>query len=122
MTFTLKTAVDNFRKQWDWIADETLQRKRKVAKSEYFVAHGISNIPLMECYLCEFSTGCDVCPVKWGGKLNFCINRNANLDNKGLLAQWKYTKNYKKAARLARKIANLPLKKKYREEYENAID
>ena len=65
MTFTLKTAVDNFRKQWDWIADETLQRKRKVAKGEYFVAHGISNIPLMECYLCEFSTGCDVCPVKW---------------------------------------------------------
>lgn len=53
---TLKEAINNFRKQWEWIADKTLTRKVKVIKANYFSAHGISahDLPLHGCYLCEY--------------------------------------------------------------------
>ena len=41
MKLTLKEAVDNFREQWNWIADETLRRKYRVQKHSYFEMNGI---------------------------------------------------------------------------------
>ncbi len=128
MKLTLKEAVDNFRKQWNWIADETLQQKRKVEKDEYFDSHRIDaqDRPLNECHLCEFTRKCMDkcmdCPICWGGKIGTCLNKDAWNDHKGLFVRFIRSNYYIKAANLARKIANLPLKEKYREEYENAID
>lgn len=136
MAITLKDAVDGFRKQWGWMADETLRQKRKVKKVEYFYARhmGHAEMPFNQCYLCEFVVFgyrnipvgfhhlCNDCPVEWGGKVNHCVRRNRYINKKGIYWKWFITTNYKKAARLAREIANLPLKEKYQEEYENAID
>ena len=132
MKLTLKDAVDGFRKQWNWMADETLKRKRKIIKNQYFDEHDIlRNIPLPHhcCYLCEFSkmicvgdAWCNKCPIEWGGKIGNCYHKDRDEDYKGLFSRWEKTTDYEEAARLARKIANLPLKEKYRKEYENAID
>lgn len=32
---TRKEAIENHRKMWNWIADETVKQQRKVLKSEY---------------------------------------------------------------------------------------
>ena len=124
MAITLKDAVDGFRKQWNWMADETLRQKRKVEKDEYFDAHGIDvrDRPFNECYMCEFAPECVACPICWGGTLDLCNYREPYYRFDGLFGMWNGTRDYQEAARLARKIANLPLKEKYRKEYENAID
>lgn len=134
MKITLKEAVDSFCKQWNWMADETLTRKRKVEKEEYFDTQDIDkrDRPLLCCYLCEYAHGltkynpdmvvCSNCPINWGGKIGNCCSKDAKDDNKGLYEKWdKSTDDYIEAATLAREIANLPLKEQYREEYENAI-
>ena len=133
MNITIKDAVDGFRKQWNWMADETLRQKRKVGKIEYFNAHsiGFRDMPFRCCYLCEFvvfgdrdipvgfNHFCNDCPVEWGGKVNQCVRRNWYINKKGIYQKWFITANYKKAARLAREIANMPLKIKYMNDYEN---
>lgn len=130
MKITLKEAVDNFRKQWNWIADETLKRKRQVKEFEYFdeqVSVELS-IPYNECYLCQFSgverlvDQCTKCPVEWSGEIGNCYDKDALDDHASLYGRWEMTTDYIEAANLAREIANLPLKKQYQEEYENAID
>ena len=131
MTIKLKGAVDNFRKQWNWIADETLRQKRKVTKKEYFAAQGVTwfDIPPCMCYLCAYTKTCrvgddqcDKCPIEWGGKISNCCHNNFEGDYRSLYARWEYTTDYIAAANLAREIANLPLKEQYQEEYKNAID
>ena len=120
---TLKEAIDNFRKQWNWMADETLIQERKVEKEEYFNAHSINEEDRLRicCYLCEFvgSRPCIKCPVKWPGEAGNCSDRDTRFDDRGLYEQWAHTIDYEKAARLAREIANLPLIEEYQEEYEN---
>lgn len=128
MNITLKEAVDGFRKQWNWIADETLKQKRRVEKFEYFDEQDIDphDTPWRDCYLCEFSRSvyighqCDKCPIEWGGKIGDCYHKNTRGDYRGLYVRWIKAADYKEAARLAREIANLPLKEKYREEYERS--
>ena len=126
----LKDAVDNFRSQWNWMADKTLKRRGKVKKVDYFNAHEISSfdIPIHYCYLCDYTKTryigdvCKNCPIEWGGKIGNCCDKNSRCDNQSLFAKWKYTTDYIEAANLACEIANLPLKEQYREEYENAIN
>ena len=45
MGLTKSEAIANHRKMWNWIADETMKRKCKVEKWDYFKAHGITDIP-----------------------------------------------------------------------------
>ena len=42
-----------FRKMWQWIADETRKRKRRMGKWEYFNAFNIPEMPFCDCYACE---------------------------------------------------------------------
>ena len=105
MTLTKEQAIENHRKMWNWIADETLKRKRVVRKDEYFIEKGISVVQCW-CYCCEYSTDnsyidCDKCPIQW--KNGLC--------EAGEYDDWRaacFKENYKKAAKLARIIANLP--------------
>lgn len=115
---TLRETIDNHKVLWTWLADETLKRKRKIRKIEYFLEHGIDDIdfPSHLCYCCEYADqksvdgSCTCCPLEWG-KSNCYITS-------GLFRKWEFEVDYKKAAELARQIANLPLKKKFIEQYE----
>lgn len=108
MILTKEQAIENHRKMWNWIADETLKQKRIIRKKEYFSANNISSscIPFYECYCCEYSTkncrrDCSKCPIKWEN--GDCIA--------GEFSDWTeacIVNNYTKAAKLARIIAYLP--------------
>lgn len=116
MELTKEEAIANHRKMWNWIADETLKQKRKVEKSEHFKAHGITDVPLRECYCCEYvrcssRQDCPRCPIDWGGDYGECTHKNRGGDRKGLFSLWRCEPNYIKAAELAKQIAELPERK-----------
>lgn len=107
----LKKAIENHRKMWNWIADETEKQKRAVDKWEYYFAMKIfsKNIPFENCYCCEYTIinqrdSCNNCIVKWtdGG----CMKTENSEYRKWVNA--KFRGDYKQAAKLARIIANLP--------------
>ena len=114
-----KEAIENHRKMWNWIADETKKREAGVTKVDYLNENSIvpDNLP-NQCYACEYATEymhandiegarvCDYCPLAWP-EGHGC----SNTDNTGLydrfgvsvaLGDWKNSEKY------ARKIANLP--------------
>ena len=98
---------------WNWIADKTLELKRKGYKDEYFKAMGIpaEEIPENECYACEeCNVRCSNCPINWSPFWDCLSNRSP-------FWEWEFCKNedYETAAALAREIANLP----WREVQEN---
>lgn len=74
---TKKDAVENHRKMWRWIAEKTLERKRKVKKVEYFneVKPSLKYSIYNDCFCCEYAffsmgtTGCDKCPIKWNNTM-----------------------------------------------------
>lgn len=91
---------------WNWIADKTLELKRKVYKEEYFEAMGIpgEEFPENECYACEeCNVRCSNCPINWS-PFKICFSDGALYDT------WQFCPetDYETAATLARKIANLP--------------
>ena len=115
MEITKSEAIENHRKMWNWIAEETLRQKCIVEKEEYFEAHGITDIPRYKCYCCEYDYSeagfcCSNCPIEWGGIFNSCNDRDKFGDN-GLYALWYKTTDYIKAAELAKQIAELPERK-----------
>lgn len=114
LNLTREQTIKKHRKMWNWIAYETLKRKRKVLKEDYFEEHGISMIPYCECYCCDYdydysikydSYRCKACPIIWPDNMT-CPNDNS------LYEQFYSCRNkdYKEAAELARQIAELPEK------------
>ena len=108
MRLTREQAIAWHHKMWNWIADETEKLKRKVIKYEYFDTMRIHDIPLNECYCCEFNRRSNSyhcannCIINWGKNLG-CTD--------SCFSEWANTYDWKKAARLARIIANLPERK-----------
>lgn len=109
---TRETAIKNHRKMWNWIADETLKQKRIVGKYEYFQfleikMNNLDRRPKNLCYCCEFANGlCPRCPIDWGQNDAWCYDIST-----GLYIKWQKELNYKKAAKIARRIAKLPERK-----------
>lgn len=106
---TREQAVKEYRKMWKWIADETEKRKTKVYKDQYFTENKIIDIPRNLCYLCEmchFVCSECPCPVDWGEDedIVLCGDFESPYDS------WVDSYDWKDSARLAREIANLPLK------------
>lgn len=107
-----KEAIRRHRLMWNWIADETIRRGKKVSKEAAF-AHFKWGYALMKCWCCEYSSqyginGCvNVCILEWPGVS--CIGG----DNKtpGLFSKWALTADVNEAASLARQIAELPERK-----------
>ena len=119
-------AVENHRIMWNWIAEETLIRKRKVYEINYFnevigtCGACEKDYPNNGCYCCEyvskqagtneFGDGvCKYCPLDWKSKCNEfgCIHKNLFGDFNGLYSQWEREKDYEKCGQLASGIANL---------------
>lgn len=103
---TKKKAIAEHRKMWNWIADEALKRKEAVSKMDYFNYQKIfyDKRPLNNCYCCEFAKVCDYCPIDWPGE-------KACLDENGPYIKWRMETDWKKSAKYAREIANLPEKR-----------
>lgn len=118
MSLTKKQAITNHRKMWNWIADETERRKCCVNKWEYFYETGFPEvkIPFANCFCCGYAISqpgededvdyCMFCPVQWNTTHN-------SIDEKclsGEYGQWSKAfreGDYKRATKIARKIANL---------------
>lgn len=109
---TREEAIANHRKLWNWLADETERRRSVVGPSAYFNAIGVpeGDRPFLYDYCCGYDNivgngNCNSCPIEWPtGK---CWYKN------GLHTQWSHTGgdwggDWRKAAELARRIANLP--------------
>ena len=117
---TLKETIEKHRKLWNWIANETEKRQKIVLKEENPMVQ--KDKPQSKCYCCQFvieqtgCKGCEICPLNWGkrrdGFFSLCTDDNT------LYKRWNFiirvdNENWEEAAKLAREIANLPLKPEY---------
>lgn len=108
MELTREQAIENHRKMWHWIADETEKREEKVIKEDYFKEHPELEVPYLNCYCCEYNIQnhrnfCnEKCIIAWSddGCFYHC---------KSEYSKWVYENiDVLRAANLARQIANLP--------------
>ncbi len=127
MKLTKEEAIREHRKMWYWIADETKKRKYVVSKIDYLDEFNIESITC-DCFLCEYAAQqmksldipvninkteypyrCTACPVQWHG-FN-CLEKRFMTNENGLYRLWIIAKRdgkYRKAAKIAKKIAKLP--------------
>lgn len=124
MQLTRQRAIQEHRKMWNWIANESERLRNPVDKNAYL--HKFFNHVYLtnECFLCDYSfficnnesfgsdakKMCDYCPLSWSasGKERCMSN-----DYDGYYDLWEKAYiggDYIEAARLARIIANLPEK------------
>ena len=115
MFLAKRKAIRQHRRMWRWIYRETLKRKRKVAREEYFSENKIEEDIFNNCYCCEFDFEfdnhiCRACPLNWGSYVETtkCADKYERNDREGLWAQWNNTMNWRKAAKFAKQIAKLP--------------
>ena len=114
MKLTKSEAVREHRKMWNWIADETEKRKEKVEKEDYFIEVepycSIREEREELCWCCEYVSSIEdgwdecwacwaCCPIVWPNRKH-CIYET--------FGKWDIETNWKRAAELARQIANLP--------------
>ena len=102
---TREEALENHRKMWNWIADETEFQKRKVYVNEYLFKDKNNPIKLLNGdYLCEYTkVNCYKCPIDWNDK-EFCCKKDTSYD------KWCECNTWEGAEMYAREIANLPEK------------
>lgn len=124
MKLTFDDAIENYRKMWNWIADETEKRKRIITKHIYFKENDIKECNHL-CFCCQYTVDngeyakmvtvrdCRSCPIDW--KITpykadeyQCFKHNTPYDwwiEAYDLDDWQL------AAKYARQIANLPEKR-----------
>lgn len=114
MNLTFEETIENHRKMWNWIADETEKRKIIVSKEIYMKENNIKDIPVLHCYCCEYTIdtrhktdSCKICPISWGNK----HKKSACEDKKSPYYKWVESHCWKSAAKYAREIANLPARR-----------
>lgn len=112
MKLSKEEAIRRHRLMWNWIADETTRRGKKVSKEAAF-AHFRWGHALMNCWCCEYmelyqiNTCATGCILEWPGVSCVVGGDKTN----GLFSRWATTGNVKEAADLARQIAELPERK-----------
>lgn len=75
---TKREALEKTIEMWEWIADECIDRRRKVDKFEYFNHIGLdkNHQPISQCFLCDVAVGiepviCLNCPItRWSKRAN----------------------------------------------------
>ena len=119
MRLTREEAIAEFRKMWNWIADETEKRQAFVDTQTYFRENYLEMVD-SACYCCEYGyqlaiddvveKKCDVCPINFGdhreGIWESPCAREGSPFNGWIVSSW--LKAWKSAAKCARQIANLP--------------
>ncbi len=129
MKLTREQAIKEHRKMWNWIADETLKRKKCVDKKDYFGEHPEYEeflcVPVCFCWCCEYDSeklldyvnlnkdgeqqSCSFCPIDFHNSDFYrkCLN------DESVFTEWlrSFDYNYEQAAKYARMIAELPERK-----------
>ena len=118
MNLTKEKAIKEHRAMWLWIADRLENGYTKEVadlKAEYIEQMGLKGQIFNDCFCCEYAEGdCLECPVVWGSEgsaRSFFCERDEVCSCAWSNAQY-YSRlgAYKKAAEIARQIANLPEK------------
>lgn len=110
-----ESALENHRKLWMWIHDETLSRQYPVKdKNEYFECTGEERV-CAGCYLCNYAAKvgnggdlCSKCLVKWPNNDELGVNSCTNEEGTGMIDLLHDEDDYKMFAWLAKQIAELP--------------
>lgn len=125
MKLTFNEAIENHRKMWNWIADETDRKKGIVSKEDYFKKNNIEKC-YCYCYCCEYAKennnivdergkiekDCRICPIDWGIEAEFHRSTQCSEYNT-LYDLWRKAVDlweWKTAAIYASQIANLPVR------------
>jgi hypothetical protein len=106
-----KVIIENHKKLWDWIIEETNKRKKKVNKDDYFEKYSqhLKKVPKNKCFLCEYAEKnkrkenyhiCDYCLASYC----FCFS---NDDHDELYELFTKATNWKKSIKLAEKIRDI---------------
>lgn len=123
MELTREQAIAEFRKEWNYIADEIEKFKMVIGIVDCKRRYCMENIryPVKNyCFLCEYTCNgkwqqdCKKCPIEW--PVNFggapCEGECSEDEQKnGLWWRCNTAKTWQEQARLARQIANLPERK-----------
>ena len=122
---TKQEAIENHRKMWEWIAEETRKQKRCVGKAEYLLECGMSPFELLNnCFCCQFSLDypddhaeCERCPIEFDSTADeyMCIHTSNSSKEScfedGLYAAWeddyRISGDWQHAAEMADIIAGL---------------
>ena len=122
MKLSREEAIENHRKMWKWIAEETLKREKIVCKEEYLEEYFPNEDICYDCFCCEYgkqktnseenieeNIRCKFCPLDWGSDCSTaqCMDKSYYNDNSNLFALLAKISNWKEAAELAKQIAEL---------------
>ena len=76
MPLTKLDALKKSLEMWEWLAQQPYK-----SKAQYFYYNNITDIPLCECYMCEWcditpksDQHCELCPIDWLGNGDFTRN------------------------------------------------
>lgn len=67
-------AINEHRRMWNWIAEETIKRNEALTKEDYMhevfkKEHPNTTFPDFYCFCCEYikqqNESCSKCPIKW---------------------------------------------------------
>ena len=121
LELTKEQAIEEHRKMWRWIAEETEKRQWIVDKDDYIKQYFPDKHIYNNCFCCaygdeqdkhgDFRSGmCTYCPIEWKSKSNhfMCVRKEFVSDNKGLFRLWADTADWKESAKIAKQIAELP--------------
>lgn len=133
MNISREETIRKHREMWNWIAEQYEERRTASVerlKRKFIEKHYPDDRPNSNCYCCEYSgdfpssmigvplRNCIRCPLKWPSlnKTCMCLYATKSIKPNGLYGKimWYtnlYVMNYKKAAAIAREIANLPERK-----------
>ena len=106
---TKEEAVRRHRMLWNYIADESEKRGYPISKTEAISALWPDlpvDVPIGDCWACEYSINCISCIIKWPG--GYCGNTEKTI---GLYSEWRRAylrRNIEMVIKLAKEIANLP--------------
>ena len=138
MNIFREEAIRKHREMWNWIAEQYEFNGSDAPvthlKAMFIKEHYPNDDPLSNCYCCEYAGeilnpkiggakyNCRRCPLVWPSKCHecMCLYKNNITNSNGLYGKIlrysnQYIVNYKKAAIIAREIANL-LERKIEEE------
>ena len=118
MKLTKEEAIKRHRLMWNWIAEETLRRKKCVDTIDAFKHFGWRDgYQIYHCWCCAYDrhhgNDCSRCPIKWPSKTNIlqCIDYYPGLQGKGINNIWRRAvdnNDWRKAAYYAFYISMLP--------------
>lgn len=136
MNISREEAIRKHREMWSWIAEQYeneldgLDVPAIHLKARFVKEHYPNDEPDSMCYCCEYAGrvwnpeigaskyNCERCPLKWPSTCHefMCLHKTDEMNSDGLYEQCiyqshPYIANYKKAASIAREIANLPERK-----------